>query len=106
MIDLTHGEQTHALLVLAGLVLWVGFVSSAVLWRQGKEIAAMQERLDDVRRWAWDAHEVLFTDAGWGGEPAPRPPDEPATVVSHPADMYARKAALLDRYAHIGQHRQ
>ena len=102
MIVLDHAQQTHAIVIVAGLVLWVGFVTVGVLWRQAKELARLRGQVDDVRGWAWDVHGVLF---GEDEPPAAEDEDGPPTVVSHPADLWARKAALLHRITHHGQHR-
>lgn len=112
MIVLTLHELTGLGVGLAVTVVAVVFVDAAYGWRQEQNVRRLNADLDKVRAWCTDAAVAL----GWtddddqgpddGDDPPPDDPDDgPSTLISHPADMYARKAALLDRYSHIGQHR-
>lgn len=117
---LTRGELDAATAGTAVAVIVAVLLAAALFRWQAGDIADLRARLDEQDAdldavWAWctAAAETLGwtddDDPGPGGAPGPDDPgpdDGPATVVSHPADMEARKLALLSRYAHIGQHRQ
>jgi len=99
---------THGLLLLVLIgVFWQ-------VWRYDVRVAKVdadnQQQWEELCRIVDWLHEFVETQYG----PPPDEPtdelpvvraDEPDTVVSHPADLFARKAQLLSRYSHQGQHR-
>lgn len=119
MIVLTLHELTGLVVGLAVTLVAVVFVDVAYGWRQEQNLRRLNGDLNEVWAWCDAAAQALgWTDdddhnGGDGGDPPPPDLPDPLppgdqlddTVISHPADTYARKAALLDRYAHIGQHR-
>lgn len=122
MLTFTRHELDGMVVVTAATVLVLILVSAWSAWLQERDTGRlrdeMRDEVDELRAWCHAAaHALGWTDddPGDGGEgpppdePDPTPPGDdaqPDTVVSHPADMFARKAALLaHRYVHTGQHR-
>lgn len=124
MLTFTRHELDGFIVVTAVTVIVHILASALVAWLQERENTRLRDRLadleDDVDE-MWEWCRAAAQALGWGdGGPdegdddsSPDQPDltppgdelEPDTVISHPADLFARKAALLDRYVHIGQHR-
>ena len=110
----------QVVLTLGGMLIAATLAAAWCFWQQGKdlraaydertdlfdELAQLQQQVDAVIGWLWDFLELERPQPGDDAatEVLPAVGDEP-TQVSHPADMFARKAALLARYSHVGQHR-
>lgn len=122
MLTFTRHELDGMVVITAATVLVLILVSAWAAWLQERDTRRLRDdvqgELDELRAWCHEAAQAL----GWTGEddqgpgedddpppdaPDPTPPgaDPEDTMISHPADTYARKAALLARYAHTGQHR-
>lgn len=126
MLNVTRHELDMLTVGTAATVVVFVFVSAAIAWWRDREMREIRATLawqdEDIDQlWAWCI--AAAAALGWTGEddqdpgedddPSPDEPDQDPpggevddpTVISHPADMWARKQSLLPRYTHIGQHR-
>lgn len=119
MLEVTRAELDALTVGTAATMVALVVVSAGCAWWQDQQMRALRDQLavlegDVDTLWAWcrSAAAALGWDdnpgGGDGGGDDDGPDDDgggPGTVVAHPADTWARKTALLGRYAHHGQHR-